>query len=702
MFISIFNLGKQVLLDDEECPLACAISNKKVPRFVLRENKSISSIKPEDTISQHSSSKLEKKKKLFGRSGEKAENNFKKTDDSINKKKKKRKTVPNFEVTQLENKDSFNSDEIIESVKSDKSDTSIDEIFDHWDKEDVVTENSMHSVSVNNIKNFKSSSEITSNTSSKKKDKEELIDNAVSLNDNNKYKSLSLSNSIIFYDQDNDVNNNQNPKRIHKRKKKSIQNSEITSKDDKNQSRSISKMFNTNKKKNYFQNSNTELSTNQLTPGILKVFGDNVSAGSNYKAVRVSTISSAKEVVQMALERYAFENADPKDFVLCDVVGTFQQPSSKSPSATKKQNKPKKGEDAENVQPIWNMEYIRVVNENEKPLILQSLWKPTGNRFRRFELRRKVDVDAVSFINTAEGLGRSSSESSLFESSETSSRSTGAASGVKEVSSVSLSPHPKSNNTSEVVRGEVVRDENYSAPLYVPYLLLIQGFRNASDKLLHKLDEPAITVGPFSRDGLKYHIELHSSDILQPHAYIYKKVSLDSSSDETNLDEINFDIFVDPAKDAEVSVNGETIKSTTMLSPGSILGFGKSYFFLFKDPTQQDTGLPWIKFLKPHNREPLNQTYATINVSRLPSSSTSHQGHISDEKDSSGNESSSESSSDEEDESSQYLAPRKHVEKSFLQLNYEIKEEDELLHMIINIADSDLGGLFFTYIYNII
>ncbi|XP_065659576.1 ras-associating and dilute domain-containing protein isoform X3 [Hydra vulgaris] len=653
-----------VLLLSEECPLARAISNKKIPRFILCENNSNISVKPEDSVSQYSSSKEEKKKKLFGK--DKIENKVKKTDDPLVKKKKKSKTVPSFEITPLNTESSFDTDEITESAKSDISDTSVD-----WDKENVLNEKML--VSVNNTKNLKSSlstaSEVNLNTSSKNKGSSEFIES--SLNEN-KHKSLSFSSSSIFYDQDNDENNN--PRSLQKVKKQSV-----TTRTQ--HPRSISKMF--HKKKKDLQYNNTELSTNRLTPGILKVFGNNISAGLNYKAVRVSTISSAQEVIQMALERYAFENADPKDFVLCDVVGTFQ--STNASYNTKQQNRPKKGEEDE--QTIWNTEYIRIVNENEKPLVLQSLWKPTGNRFRRFELRRKQDVESSSFINTAEGLGRSSSDLSLFESSETSSASKSIDSGAKELPPVPFSPHSKCNGT---------HSENVVAPLYVPYLLLMQGFRNSSDKLLHKIDDPTIIVGPFSEGGIKYHIELFSSDILEPHAYLYKKLNSSTNSDETSVDDISFSIFVDPAKGAEVSINGEVITSETLLNPGSILGFGKSYYFLFKDPTQQDTGLPWLKLLKPNSTQPSNANYATINhVTK--SIQTTNQVFTSDEKDSTENESSSDSSSEEEE--IQYLAPRKEVEKSYLQMSYDIKNEDEVLNMILDIADSDLGAFKLTPMY---
>lgn len=47
----------------------------------------------------------------------------------------------------------------------------------------------------------------------------------------------------------------------------------------------------------------SELSSHITAPGILKIFGNEICKGANYKSVLATTHSSAKELVKEALER---------------------------------------------------------------------------------------------------------------------------------------------------------------------------------------------------------------------------------------------------------------------------------------------------------------------------------------------------------------------------------------------------------------
>lgn len=47
----------------------------------------------------------------------------------------------------------------------------------------------------------------------------------------------------------------------------------------------------------------SELSSHITAPGILKIFGNEICEGANYKSVLATTHSSAKELVKEALER---------------------------------------------------------------------------------------------------------------------------------------------------------------------------------------------------------------------------------------------------------------------------------------------------------------------------------------------------------------------------------------------------------------
>ena len=78
------------------------------------------------------------------------------------------------------------------------------------------------------------------------------------------------------------------------------------------------------------------------------------------------------EFVPLLLFRYCLEKEDPNDYVLCDVIG-------------------KTGADNQ-----WKRECFRVVGDNEKPLMLQSLWKPKEGFSRRFEIQLRASVEEQS------------------------------------------------------------------------------------------------------------------------------------------------------------------------------------------------------------------------------------------------------------------------------------------------------------------
>ena len=139
-----------------------------------------------------------------------------------------------------------------------------------------------------------------------------------------------------------------------------------------------------------------ELSTEGSIPGVLKVFGDSVVPGTNYKSVLVTLNTAAHELVQAALERYGIHEAPVRDFVLCEVVGRMSEELS--------------GEGA--VQEFWTEECVRLVGMHERPLVLQQFWKPTEGCARRFELRKRTelmawpdspDLDSPTSILTGDG-----------------------------------------------------------------------------------------------------------------------------------------------------------------------------------------------------------------------------------------------------------------------------------------------------------
>lgn len=70
--------------------------------------------------------------------------------------------------------------------------------------------------------------------------------------------------------------------------------------------------------------------------------------------------------------RYCLEKEDASDYVLCDAIG---QPAADCP---------------------WRRECFRVVGDHERPLLLQSLWKPKEGFSRRFEIQLRASVEEQS------------------------------------------------------------------------------------------------------------------------------------------------------------------------------------------------------------------------------------------------------------------------------------------------------------------
>lgn len=116
-----------------------------------------------------------------------------------------------------------------------------------------------------------------------------------------------------------------------------------------------------------------ELSTQLSAPGVLKVFGDSVCTGTHYKSVLATGTSSARELVREALERYGLSPECASQYVLCDAVGQA--------GGSGRQ---------------WQAECFRVFGDNEKPLLIQELWKPREGLSRRFELRKRSDVEELA------------------------------------------------------------------------------------------------------------------------------------------------------------------------------------------------------------------------------------------------------------------------------------------------------------------
>ncbi|KAM9315346.1 ras-associating and dilute domain-containing protein [Pholidichthys leucotaenia] len=377
-----------------------------------------------------------------------------------------------------------------------------------------------------------------------------------------------------------------------------------------------------------------ELSTQSSAPGVLKIFGDEICAGANYKSVLATPRSSAQELVKEALERYSLSKDAAHTFVLCDVIGRLEGGGGIGGGG-------------------WRTECLRALGDNEKPLLLQELWKPREGHARRFELRRRAAVEELNakekdtitagpkttqFLaalmgrsglgkyrssplrsgrvvqssckdinaqarklqrNRAKGtltLPRSSNSSFCRSLSETSLNQLGVGEEPKRYYSTLPGPlrGREREGTSSSRRKEEggqgggggggVRHSLYQSP----HLLLLQGY-NRQDCLVYLLNREQHTVGQ-ETPSARPNICLFSPDILPLHCRLRRAPAprrpLNSSNKgEDPTESQRFCVAVEPVLNATVLVNFSRCERSTTLRHGDLLSFGAHYIFLYKDPT---------------------------------------------------------------------------------------------------------------------
>ncbi|XP_054849596.1 ras-associating and dilute domain-containing protein [Eublepharis macularius] len=332
-----------------------------------------------------------------------------------------------------------------------------------------------------------------------------------------------------------------------------------------------------------------ELSTQISAPGVLKVFGCHICAGTHYKSVLATASSSARELVKEALERYGLNKVNAGHYVLCDVIGRFV-----------------------GLEKQWQMDGLRVLRDNEKPLLIQDLWKPREGFSRRFELRKRSEVEELAARdkdtitaginaqarklqrNRAKGtmtlltgckshstpppLRRTVSENSLNQAGAQDEREE---EGFKR----HYSTLPETLQCPENTRGgqPVLQEEQSSSILrhslyQSPHLLLLQGYSQQHDSLVYLLNRDQHTVGQRTQAS-KPSISLSAPDILPLHCTI-RRIKVHGRSHHRSEEEL----ILEPIPGASVSVNFSEVGQTVVLHHGDLISLGLYYLLLYKDP----------------------------------------------------------------------------------------------------------------------
>ncbi|XP_031666956.1 LOW QUALITY PROTEIN: ras-associating and dilute domain-containing protein-like [Oncorhynchus kisutch] len=357
-----------------------------------------------------------------------------------------------------------------------------------------------------------------------------------------------------------------------------------------------------------------ELSTQSSAPGVLKIFGDEICEGANYKSVLATPRSSAQELVKEALERYSLNKASAHSYVLCDVIGQLEGGGGQEGGEGEGVGQGEGGG--------WRTECLRAMGDNEKPLLLQELWKPREGHARRFELRRRAEVEELNAkekdtvtadINAqARKLQRNRTKGTLTlprpgttfcrSLSETSLNQLGGADEPKRYYSTLPGPlrarGSQGGATTRRKEGEGggaggggVRHSLYQSP----HLLLLQGY-NRQDCLVYLLNREQHTVGqetPSARpniclsspDILPLHCRLHRVPAPRRHASTPNNNNNPSAAAAAVTGDDRSCVAVEPIPHATVLVNFSRCEQSTQLRHGDLLSFGAHYIFLYKDPT---------------------------------------------------------------------------------------------------------------------
>ncbi|XP_045669232.1 ras-associating and dilute domain-containing protein [Ursus americanus] len=302
-----------------------------------------------------------------------------------------------------------------------------------------------------------------------------------------------------------------------------------------------------------------ELSTQLSAPGVLKVFGDSVCTGTHYKSVLATGMSSAQELVKEALERYALSPECASQYVLCDVVGQA-------------------GDSGQQ----WQAECFRVFGDNEKPLLIQELWKPREGLSRRFELRKRSDVEELAAKDVDTMTAGINAQARRLQRNRAKGTPALASGGARSPPTPRLRRTVSESSLSSATaqdpeeRGQdTMRYSLYESP----HLLLLQGYSQQHDSLVYLLNREQHTVGQRTPSS-KPSVSLSAPDILPLHCTIRRH-------QPPGPEQAGSRLVLEPIPGAPVSVNfSEVGGRAVVLRHGDLLSLGLYYLLLFKDPAQ--------------------------------------------------------------------------------------------------------------------
>ena len=352
---------------------------------------------------------------------------------------------------------------------------------------------------------------------------------------------------------------------------------------------------------------NVELSTDHYTPGVLKIFGETILPGVQYKSVLASCRSTAVELVKQALERFGLPPQSYKKFVLCDVVGKYEGDENTSDSFMKSGK--------------WERVYARILSDKDKPLLLQKFWKPLDGCSRRYELHQRAHMIDQTETDDTSGLNTNARKIlisklrpgaiPLFDRTKTSPDTNGfnmhysdsirsdLSSGISETDENSVESNKENCHCKSK---SYAKETTRLVQLKHPFFLNIRGYDLTKDNVIYPVKYKKFTFGnPNARNHIPFDdvpkIPLLAPDIEGTHCnfkvYKFKRTN---GVHKSEINKYNYFLELEPLGN-NIRVNGHKISGKTIVKSGDILNIGIYYVFVFKDCSRNadiPLALPWL------------------------------------------------------------------------------------------------------------
>ncbi|KAM3598954.1 uncharacterized protein V6R79_024667 [Siganus canaliculatus] len=180
-----------------------------------------------------------------------------------------------------------------------------------------------------------------------------------------------------------------------------------------------------------------------------------------------------------------------------------------------------------------------------------------------------------------------------------------------------LREDPEAEADKEVLRLGMEKEETESSddnttqysihpPFDFPYFLLLQGYSHRQDFVIYLMSGTTTIFGCCrehyngeDEERLKVDILLFAPDVLPQHCCVRR---LDSNPQSSTGEHRKTLTMLKPLHGAPVTRNGFLLQEEVELSPGDLVGLGKHYLFMFKDPTSTSgcpQTPPWMTRLCP-------------------------------------------------------------------------------------------------------